>query len=180
MGGMVALRVVAAAPERVRGLILMDTSPGPPSGVDPDLANAGAALALTEGMEIVKALQEELDPLGTEADRRVRAQRPGYEEFGRAKFLATAPTAYAALARAIVHQESRLATLRAITCPTLVIVGEQDESFMLDAHAMAGVLPDTDLVVVPDAGHSPQFENPVVYFSTMQAFLARVEAGARS
>jgi pimeloyl-ACP methyl ester carboxylesterase len=180
MGGMVALRVVTAARERVVGLILLDTSAAAPSGVDTDLAIAAAAIALTEGMEVLKALQDELDPLGTPAHERVKDERPGHEEWERSKFLATAPAAYAGLVRDIVTQESRLSTLQTITCPSVVIVGEQDESFLLDAHAMAGVLPDTKLVVVPDAGHSPQFENPDVYRETMQAFLSRVEAGARS
>src|SRR5438105_4194681 len=35
MGGMVAARVVVAAPERVDGLVLMDTAAGPPEGIDP-------------------------------------------------------------------------------------------------------------------------------------------------
>ena len=93
------------------------------------------------------ALHDELDPLGTQADQRVRTDRPGYEEFGRQKFLATAPAAYAGLVRDIVTQSNRLASLRTITCPTLVIVGAQDESFMLDAHAMA------HLVVPVGPGH---------------------------
>jgi pimeloyl-ACP methyl ester carboxylesterase len=45
---------------------------------------------------------------------------------------------------------------------------------------MAGVLQDVELVVVPDAGHSPQFENPDAWLSALERFLARVDAGARS
>jgi pimeloyl-ACP methyl ester carboxylesterase len=180
MGGMVARRVALAAPDRVMGLILMSTSPAKPSGVDPDLATMGAAVARTEGMVVLRQLLDEMDPLGTEADRRVRRERPGYEDFGRKKFFAVPPVTYAALLLDIVHQPDQLAELASVTCPALVIVGEQDAAFLPDAHAMAGVLSDVELVVIPDAGHSPQFENPAAYLAALEGFLARVDAGTRS
>jgi 2-succinyl-6-hydroxy-2,4-cyclohexadiene-1-carboxylate synthase len=180
MGGMVARRVVLGAPERVSALILMGTSPGRPTGVDPDLANVGVAVARTEGMVVLRELLDEMDPLGSEADRRVRRERPGYNEFMLEKFFAVPPEAYAALLLEIAHQPNQLNDLARVTCPTLIIIGEQDEAFLSDAHAMAGVVPDVELVVVPDAGHSPQFENPSAYLNAMERFLARVDAGARS
>ena len=180
MGGMVARRVVLAVPERVTGLILMGTSPGKPSGVDPDLVNVGAAMARTEGMVVLRALLDEIDVLGSQADRRVRRERPGYEEFMLEKFFAVPAEAYAALVLDIAHQPDQLAELGGVTCPTLVVVGEQDEAFLPDAHAMAGALPDVELVIVPSAGHSPQFENPDAYLAALEGFLARVDAGTRS
>jgi pimeloyl-ACP methyl ester carboxylesterase len=180
MGGMAARRVVLAAPARVSALVLVDTSPGPPSGVDPDLADAGAAIALTDGMVVLRQVLDEIDPLGTPAHRRVCRERPGYEEYGRRNFFAVPPVAYAAFLRDIVHQPNQLRELHGVTCPALVIVGEQDTPFLPDAHAMVEALPDAELVVVPDAGHSPQFENPDAYLGAMERFLARVDAGARS
>ena len=180
MGGMVARRMVLAAPERVDGLILLDTSPGKPSGVDPDLAKMGAAIALTEGMVVLRELLDEMDVLGSEADQRVRRERPGYEEYMRQKFFAVPAEAYAALLVDIAEQPDQLAQLASVTCPALVIVGDQDAAFLPDAHAMAGVLPDVELVVVPGAGHSPQFENPHGYLAALEGFLARIDAGARS
>ena len=35
---------------------------------------------------------------------------------------------------------------------------------------MAGRIPGADLVVVPDAGHSPQFENPPAWFAAVDGF----------
>lgn len=176
MGGMVARRVVLSVPERVTGLILMDTSPGPPSGVDPDLAKAAAVLAVTDGMEVLRELLDEMNPLNTAAHERVARERPGYEEWDRSKFMKTSPVAYANLITDIVDQPDALADLAHVRCPTLVIVGEQDEAFLPDSRAMAEVIPGADLVVVPDAGHSPQFENPDVYLASMERLLARVDA----
>ena len=180
MGGMVARRAALRAPERIAGLILMDTSAGPPSGVDPDLAKVAAALATTEGMEVLREVLDEVDPLGSPADQRVRRERPGYEEWNRSKFFKVSPAAYASLVVDIVEQPDQLAELATVTAPAMVIVGEQDEAFLADSHAMAGALADAELVVVPDAGHSPQFENPDVYVHALERFLARVDAQTRT
>ena len=61
--------------------------------------------------------------------------------------------------------------LKTIKCPTLVIVGEQDEPFHAPSTAMAETIPGARLVVIPDAGHSPQFENPDAWIGAMRAFL---------
>lgn len=179
MGGMAARRAVLSGPARVDALVLMGTSPGCPSGVDPDLVDMGAAIALTEGMTIVRQVLDELDPLGTPADQRLCRERPGYEEYKRRNFFAVPPVAYAALIRDIAHQPDQLAELRSVTCPTLVMVGEQDEPFLDDCRAIAATIPGAELVVVPDAGHSPQLENPDAYLAAMQHFL-RAHAGAPS
>jgi 2-succinyl-6-hydroxy-2,4-cyclohexadiene-1-carboxylate synthase len=180
MGGMVARRVVRAIPARITGLVLMDTSAGPPSGVDPDMAEAAGAIAMTDGMVVLHEILDEVDPLGTPANQRVREERPDYEEYGRRNFFAVPGVAYAALVSDIVRQPDELDELRRVTCPVLVIVGEQDHAFLSDSHAMSEAIPNAELVVVPDAGHSPQFENPPAYLDAMNRFLARVDAGTRS
>jgi pimeloyl-ACP methyl ester carboxylesterase len=173
MGGMVARRLVLAYPERVAGLVLLDTSPGPPDGIDPELADFAGHLALTEGMTALRALLDEANVLGSEADRRVRRERPGYIEFAARKWADVAPAAYAALAHDVTHQPDQLELVRTIECPTLVVVGDQDESFLAPAAAMADVLPDVRHVVIPDAGHAPQFENPDAYFDAVDTFVRR-------
>jgi 2-succinyl-6-hydroxy-2,4-cyclohexadiene-1-carboxylate synthase len=58
--------------------------------------------------------------------------------------------------------------------PTLVLVGEQDAPFLGSAQRMAGALRQSTLAVIPDAGHSPQFENPDAWWQTVSSFLASV------
>jgi pimeloyl-ACP methyl ester carboxylesterase len=58
--------------------------------------------------------------------------------------------------------------------PTLVLVGEQDAPFLGSARRMAGVLPRSTLAVIPDAGHSPQFENPDAWWQTVASFLGSI------
>jgi 3-oxoadipate enol-lactonase len=175
MGGMVARRVVLAHPERIEALVLMDTSPGPVPGLDADLVELAAGIALNEGKDVLKPMLDEAGTLDTPAYLRVLAERPGYREFGERKWDALSGVMWATMAREILHQPDQLALLAGVRCPTLVIVGEQDESFVGPSHEMAAVIPGAELVVVRDAGHSPQFENPSDWYDALDGFLLDVE-----
>jgi pimeloyl-ACP methyl ester carboxylesterase len=58
--------------------------------------------------------------------------------------------------------------------PVLVIVGEQDTPFLEPSREMHQAIPGAQLVVIPDAGHSPQFENPEAWWNAVSGFLAGV------
>jgi pimeloyl-ACP methyl ester carboxylesterase len=171
LGGMIVQEVVLRAPERVERLILMDTSHRCPDGIDASLAQTAAWIATHEGMTSLRDAMLAADPLVTPAAARVTAECPGYAEFGERKWFAQSPVMYAAMVMEIVHQRDRLADLAAIRCPTLVIVGEQDTPFVAQSEAMAATIPDARLVVIPDAGHSPQFENPDAWRKIVDEFL---------
>ena len=66
-----------------------------------------------------------------------------------------------------------------LTCPVLVMVGEQDEPFVVASRAMAEAIPGAELVVIPNAGHSPQFENPEAWIAALTGFLSALPAAAR-
>jgi 3-oxoadipate enol-lactonase len=170
MGGMVARRLVLAHPPRVESLVLMDTSPGPPPGIDPAAVDLGVEVARTDGMAALKAVLDEFDPLGTPAYRRLLASRPGYQDFCDRKWAALSPEMWAALATELVRQPDQLDALTRMSCPTLVLVGDQDAPFLDASKAMAATIAGATLVVVPDAGHSPQFENPTVWFDAVAGF----------
>ena len=61
---MVARLVVLAEPHRVDALVLMDTGAGPPATLDPATVDLGVEIARTDGMAVLKAVQDELDPAG--------------------------------------------------------------------------------------------------------------------
>jgi pimeloyl-ACP methyl ester carboxylesterase len=171
LGGMVTRRVVLADPRRVDAIVFMDTSAGQPPGIDPDLVRVAAEVALRDGMPILRKLLDELDPLGSVAHERVVAERPGFAEYGDRKWAALSPYMWASLAIEMFEQPDQLARLAAVDVPALVIVGEQDETFLEPSAAIAGVVPGAHLVVVPDAGHSPQFENPGAWSAALHRFL---------
>jgi pimeloyl-ACP methyl ester carboxylesterase len=173
MGGMVAQEIAFTASERLTGLILMDTHHGAIEGIDHDDAELAVAVVRTEGIDVLgQFLLTREAPLATAADLRVRAERPGYIEFGERKFLATSPALYAAMVTELFGRPDRLADLARLTLPVLVIVGEQDTHFLGAARRMVAAIPGAELAVIPDAGHSPQFENPAVWGKVVSAFLA--------
>jgi pimeloyl-ACP methyl ester carboxylesterase len=173
MGGMVAQLMALASPERLRGLILMDTHHGAIDSVDRDVAAAGADMARTDGMAVLGSLLADLaDPLATSADARVKAERPGYAEFGDRKFLASSPAMYAAMIGAMFDSPDRIDLLEDLDVPTLVLVGEQDDNFLPAAERLATTLRQVTYARIPDAGHSPQFESPEAWWHAVSGFLA--------
>lgn len=172
MGGMVAQQVALGAGARIEALVLMDTSHAAVEGVDPDLVALAVAIVRREGIDRLVEVAASLDaPLSSPADARVRAARPGYVEFGERKIRACSRAMYAAMAEELLGDGDRLDRLRELTVPTLVVVGEQDEPFVGPSGRMADAIPGAVLEVVPDAGHSPQFENPDRWWKAVIRFL---------
>ncbi len=177
MGGMVAQYVALAAPRRLDALVLMDTGHGPVRGLDPDLVQAAVSVVRTEGIDRLADLLEQAEsPLETAAHRRLLTERPGYAEFGDRKLRAAAPALYASMAPQFAELDDRLDRLGSLppSLPVLVIVGEQDAAFVDSSERMAAAIPGGSLAVIPDAGHSPQFENPAAWWLALSGFLDRV------
>jgi pimeloyl-ACP methyl ester carboxylesterase len=175
MGGMVARRVVLGAPERVDALVLMDTSPGPVPGIDGEILEMGAVIALNEGMDELKRIMDEFQPMDTPAYQRTLIERPGYQEFADKKWFTLSAVMWATMAREIRDQPDQLAELAVVRCPTLVIVGEQDEPFLGVSQETVDTIPGAEIVVIEHAGHSPQFENPAAWYAALSGFLNRVQ-----
>ena len=170
MGGMVVRRVAVAAPGRVDGVVFMSTAAGPPKGLDPDLVDLGARLALDD-FGALKQILDEARVLGTPAFERLLAKRPGFREFGEWKWSRLTPSMWAALAPQIVREPDARADLRTLACPSLVIIGELDAAFYDASVAIAEAAPASRLAVIPDAGHHPQFENPEAWRAALESFL---------
>jgi 3-oxoadipate enol-lactonase len=178
MGGMAVRRAVLQAPDRVEALVLMNTSPGPVPGFDPDVLELAVAIGLEEGKERLREVLDAFSPLDTPAYQRLLAGRPGYREFQDRKWADVSVTAWCALMRAIAHQADDLPALAGLRLPTLVLVGELDRPFLAASRAAAAAIPGARLAVVPDAGHSPQFENPAAWRAAVEAFLLELDAPA--
>ncbi len=179
MGGMVARKIPLVAAERVDALIMMDTSAGPIPGFDPALMDAAAEVALTRGKDALKELLDMAAVLETPAYQRTLEERPGYREFGEKKFADLSAVMWGALAIALGHQNDDFPELASsLACPLMLLVGEQDAPFVKAAQRMKDAIPSARHVVIPDAGHSPQFENPGAWIDAMTSFLATVPARA--
>jgi pimeloyl-ACP methyl ester carboxylesterase len=169
MGGMVAQLAALRAPHRIEGLVLMGTGHGPVD-VDPDMVEAGKSIVQAGGMAaLVEAQRGQPD---TPAHERVVRQRPGYAEFMEAKALAMDPAMWLRLIDDMTTQDDRLAALASLALPTLVVAGEQDDRFLEPCRRLAAAIPGAALVVIADAGHSPQFEAPEQWWAAVSEFLA--------
>ena len=178
MGGMVVRRFVLGSPRRVDALVLMDTSPGSVPGLDAQMMDLGVQIANEQGMDELKRVMDAFSPLDTPAYQRTLAERPGYRAFGDAKWAALSRAMWVTMSIEIRDQPDQLAELAAVRCPTLVLVGAEDEPFRRVSEQMAATIAGAELAVIPDAGHSPQFENGAAWLTTLRDFLARVEVAS--
>jgi 3-oxoadipate enol-lactonase len=172
MGGMIAQEVALQEPERVERLVLMDTNHGPVDGLDPDTVAFGVEILRTEGIAGLVGLLAQL-PQQPKApsDLRVRAERQGYAEFADGKVHRCSPAMYAAMGVELTTRADRLADLAGLTMPVRVVVGAEDTGFLPASHRIADAIASADLVVIPDAAHCPQFENPQAWWDAVAPFL---------
>jgi pimeloyl-ACP methyl ester carboxylesterase len=172
---MVARQIPLRVPERVEALVMMDTSAGPIPGFDPTLMDLAAEVAFTRGKDALKELLDFGQVLETPAYKRELAERPGYRAFEERKWSDLSEIAWAAMAIALAYQPDDLSALAAaVSFPLLVVAGSQDTPFVTASHVMAEAIVGAQLVIVPDAGHSPQFENPGVWIEALSRFLGSV------
>jgi 3-oxoadipate enol-lactonase len=175
MGGMAAQVAALRDPSRLAGLVLMDTTHGPVEGIAAGELDLGLAVVREHGMETLRELMAARDDaLETPASIRVRAERPGWEDFERRKFLTSSGAMWAAMAAKMLSQTDRLDAVATLPIPVLVLVGEQDQPFLAPSQRMAKMIPGARLVVIPDAGHSPQFENTDAWWDAVVSFLQEV------
>ncbi len=184
MGGMLALRVALAVPERVASLVLMSTSAEALRGIDRSALDQAGRIAREAGMSALAAL---LQQRAADDTQRSAADRRSEESLGAERFWhwrcsrleAMDPAAYEALALAMLEQRSLRPRLGDIRCPVLVLVGEEDLDFLEPARVLAEGIPGARLCVLEQAGHQPQREAPDAWCAALQQHLEAVEACAR-
>ena len=174
MGGGIAARFAVAHPERVAALLIIDSASA--SGL-PKTAGMVAMrqktieLAETKDMEAVADYVIETNPnLKTQAD-----VSPEAHLRLRRMFLELNPIGYANTIRVLLEEDSPTGQLSTITMPALVLVGEDDpalEAARLTHHKILG----SQLVVLPQAGHLSNLDQPEAFNSSVLAFLRQVES----
>lgn len=181
MGGMLTLRVALERPEQVASLVLMDTAHHHLDWIRVDLLEMAARIGREAGMDKLAAIlraRSADDPERSDADRRVEA------EWGEARFWrwrdtrieAMDPEAYDALGRAMAGAPSLADRLAEIRCPTLVMVGREDEPFLEPSRTMAEKIPDAELAILPGGAHQPQNECTEAWLTALRAHLQRARS----
>jgi 3-oxoadipate enol-lactonase len=167
MGGMIGMTYALRHPGELRSLVLCDTSSRIPKEAAPLWADR-IRIAETQGMEPL--LQPTLKRWFTDAF----LSRPGpVIEHVAEMIRRTPPQGYAGCCHAIpkIDVTDRLGT---IDCPVQIIVGEQDVGTPVAmSQAIHQAAPGSELVVIPNASHLSNLEQPEAFNRALLDFLSR-------
>ena len=163
MGALVALETVRLASERVVGLGLIDT--GIHSRKEGEEAKRQTLVELAYDKGMAALADEWLPPM---IDQR---RRDDHDLIDRLKVMVirATPDQHNRQIRALLDRPDARGVLAGVTCPTLVMVGRQDQWSPLAQHEeIASLIPGSHLVVIEDCGHMSIVERPK---ETAQALL---------
>ena len=155
LGGYMSLAFNLAFPDRVRALMLFDTGPGFKKDDAREAWNQTAATWAKsfeeKGLGALKSGSTEMVPTNHKS----------------AQGLALA-------ARGILAQKDAriILSLPDITVPTLVLAGEKDRPFLAATDYMDYKIPNTTKVMIPNAGHSANIDQPQAFNEAVVRFIS--------
>ncbi|HEY1751385.1 MAG TPA: alpha/beta fold hydrolase [Caulobacteraceae bacterium] len=155
LGGYMSLAFHLAHPERTLALLIIDTGPGYKSD-EPRAGWNATAIRRAERLE-----SEGLPAPGAGgAETRTAPHRDA--------------TGLARAARGMLtqHDARVISSLPEINCPSLVVVGAKDQPFLAASDYMATKIPGAQKVVIPDAGHAANIDQPEAFNAAVLGFLA--------
>ena len=158
LGGYMSLAFHLRHPERVRALLIIDTGPG----YRKDEAREGwnqNALKTAERFE-----KEGLRQLQGASRERATATHRNAEGLAMA-------------ARGMLTQRDArvINSLPEIRVPSLVLVGDRDTPFLAAADYMAAKIPNAAKVVLRDAGHASNIDQPAAFNDAVENFIQSVK-----
>jgi len=162
VGGMIAMTLAAAHPERVSGLILCDTA-----------HRIGGAAFWAERIAIIE--RDGLEALGDPVMVRwfsesFRAEKPAETAAWRAMVVRQDPRGYAGTCAALRDGDLESAA-RGFRVPTLCVVGSVDGATPPDlVRSLADLIPDAGFAVIDGVGHIPCVEAPDVLVAHILRF----------
>ena len=169
MGGYVTLAFHQLFPERVEKLVLADTR----AQADTEEGKATRAeqvqQILAEGMAgIVNAMLPKL--LSPETV----SKRPDVVKRVRDMMIHTSPEGAAAALRGMAEREDKTERLSQIKVPTLIVVGKEDPiTPVADSQKMHERIAGSQLVVIENASHVSNIEQPEQFNRALKEFLGR-------
>ena len=167
MGGYTLFSIYRHYADRVKAIVLADTR----AQADSEEGKAGrqsmAEMAFKGGASAIAdmMLPKLLAPSTLE-------HRPEMVEQVRQMILHTSTAGIIVDLVAMAARPDSTDLLPTITCPTLVIVGENDQATPLaESQYIAQRIPGATLVTIPHAGHLSNIEQPVAFNQSIRSFL---------
>jgi pimeloyl-ACP methyl ester carboxylesterase len=166
MGGYIALAFAKAYPKCLRGLVLVGTKAGADSPEVAETRRATAEKVRQMGASVVVEAMAPKMLSATNSDASMVASVRA--------FMAPAnPEGIISALLGMAERPNATDWLGKIRVPTLVIGGSDDQIIPLkEAETLVQGIPDSQLKVIPKAGHLVAFEQPDAYNEAMQTWLA--------
>ncbi len=155
LGGYMSLAFALDHPERVDALIIADTGPGYRRD---DKREEWNEMAHRLADRIARKGQDALQRGGPEMRQSVHLDPRGVE--------------MAARHTLTQHTPRVLEGLPSIEAPALVVVGENDEQYLGSTDYMAAKIPHATKVVIADAGHAVNIDQPEAFDRAVLEFLS--------
>lgn len=155
LGGYMTLAYHLQHRDRIRALLLIDTGPGFKNDEAREKWND---YARGKGDEL---LAKGDSALSDSAETRLQKQN----------FAGLRNAAYGMLTQ---HSADAINSLPGIGVPALVVVGDRDEPFLAASDYMAAKIPQGEKVVIPDAGHAANVDQPAAFNAAVVEFLNRL------
>jgi pimeloyl-ACP methyl ester carboxylesterase len=168
MGGMTAMRVALKSPGKVSALALLDTSAeAEVFGARVQYFLMAAALRAFGHLDV---LYRQLGPIMF--SRAAARDQPEVVAREVARMREKEPRGLYYATQAVISRDPLLERLRRISCPTLVLVGDDDKPTPpFRSERIARVVPGARLERVPASGHLSALEAPDVVADHLLAFL---------
>ncbi len=168
MGGAIAQEIALRSQERIATLTLFDTGFAHRRTPDERLARWNARrhqIAEEQGMAAVAAMGANAPrpPFMTEeraAEERERLSKMSVD-------------AFIGIARGIDAWPGTRGRLETLRMPVLAICGELDAAFLRAIQRMGELIPGCVVQIIPQAGHSPQYERPDLFNAALRRHLER-------
>jgi pimeloyl-ACP methyl ester carboxylesterase len=183
MGGMTVMQFCGDHPdvlhERVAGLVFVATRA---HRVMPPLVDGGARALVRRGQAVIDAGGQlpARATVTTQAARLAFGDHPSHKAVRIVAGMGQAmePAALVPSLGGLIEHDAREA-LRATHTPSLVVVGTRDLLTPVpSARHLAHLLPDSELVVLPRAGHQLMQERPYELADLLDAFVDRIEGAS--
>ena len=167
MGGYISLEIIRQAPERVTRLAVLDTSAR--ADTDEKIELRHDALRLAAAGKYMAVCHSTLDLSIARSRHGDAALKTAIIEMS----AQTGVKVWAQQIQAIIARENSVPLLAEINCPTLVVVGEEDQLTPPElAVEMADGIAGARLEVIADCGHMSSMEQPDIVTGLLRDWLA--------
>jgi len=174
MGGMIAQEIVLKEPQLVRRMILAGTGPAGGEGIGAvaGIANVDLLRGIFTGQDPKQYLFFTRTPHGIQAGQAFLAR---LQERSQDRDQDISVGAYVAQLQALgAWGRKQPVNLSGIRQPVLIVNGDNDRMVPTpNSHDLARRLPNSSLIIYPDAGHGGVFQNHATFVSQALAFLER-------